>query len=88
MMRFRWQGSEYAADVIRKLADGSVIARALSHGPRFAIGTEIKVAAHEIVSMDEPVPPDTDPKALQAAMDAERKALPSVADEPVAPFPV
>ena len=85
-MRFRWQGTEHAAEFIRKLPSGDIIARALGHGPRFAPGTEVQIQPHEIVECAElDAPPATatpatepvvDPKAMQAAMDAEREKLP------------
>lgn len=52
-MKFRWHGAEYAAEFVRRLESGAVIAKAVGHGPRFAPGSEIEVQPNEIVSLDD-----------------------------------
>jgi hypothetical protein len=87
-MRFRWHGTEFAGELIRTLENGAHIVRTLTHGSRFAPGTEIEVQPNEVVSLDAPADaPEPDTKALDAAMAAEREALPSVKEVIADPNP-
>lgn len=83
MARIRWHGATFSADPIRELPNGNWLMRAREHGPRFTAGTEIEVTKNEILEMaaaELPPDPDESRKALDAAMEEERKTLPPVAD--------
>lgn len=78
MARVRWHGTEFKAEPIRENPDGTFIMKALEHGPRFSIGTEIMVTTKEIVSMDaaEKPAPEQSLATLQQSLAAEREVTP------------
>jgi len=80
MARIRWHGAEYTATPVRQLPNGTWIMQVHQHGPRFTAGSEIAVKPNEILEMAAAETPDAgdSAKALEAAMAAERKAMPSV----------
>lgn len=81
MARIRWHGTTYSVEPIEKLPNGDWLMMANEHGPRFTIGTKIQVKAADIVDMNEHNPVKSAAEsaaALEKAMAAERKELPSV----------
>jgi hypothetical protein len=80
--RIRVFGTEMYADVVRDNGDGTYLMMARSHSARTVAGTQITVKKTEIIEMAAAEqPPTADGQAaLEAAMAAERKTLPSPAE--------
>ncbi len=87
-LRIRWHGTEFAAKLIEKLANGTARVEALEHGPRFAPGAELIVMANEIVSEDAPEPVKVDLDALEKALTTEREKLTPAAEVITDPNPM
>lgn len=81
MARIQWHGSTYNAEPVKPLEGGDWLMTMLEHGPRFAIGTLVRVKQSEIIEMaaaEMPATPAQSAASLQQAMDEERKTLPTV----------
>ncbi len=78
-MRVRIFGSEISATIVEMLPNGDSIMVSQEHNGRLSIGTRFRATPREIISYDE-TPSDSlaSLAKLQAAMEEERKTLPSV----------
>lgn len=80
MALVRWHGTEFTAEPIRQFDNGDWLMVAKQHGPRFSVGSEIRVKQSEIVEMASAETPMTEAESLaklEASMAEERKLLPS-----------
>jgi hypothetical protein len=86
MARVRMFGTEFLADLIEDLGNGTWKAVARAHTGRTAPGTQITVKQSEIVEASAAeMPPSSSEQSdgrneLEAAMETERKTLPSPVD--------
>ena len=71
MATVSWNGAKFYAAPVQELPNGDWLMKMQQHGPRFSIGTTVRIKASEIIELASAEMPPTDGAAeLQAAMDA------------------
>lgn len=78
MIRFSWDGGRYLGDLVEELKGGDCLVRAKQQGPRFGIGSIIRLKANQIVDRNVPGPASDNSEAVARALAAERSRIPSV----------
>jgi hypothetical protein len=51
MATFRWHGSNFTGIPVEKLPNGDWYVTAMQNGPRFTIGSQVRVTPDEVVEM-------------------------------------
>lgn len=83
MARIQWHGSTFLAEPKEQLPNGDWLMVMKEHGPRFTIGTLVRVTQKQVVEMAAAEMPDTPNAglaALETGLAAERKEITPVGE--------